>query len=104
VKIPRRFKLLGQTIEVEFVDDLRHEDDAYGLACFRSNKIQIQRNMDGIRRTQEQLAHTFCHELVHWLLYAGYTGKYEEALHTDEALVDLLGGLLQQALDTMEYR
>jgi hypothetical protein len=95
---------MGQTINVEFCDHIAHEESAYGFACYNRNLIQIQRSVNGVRRTQEQIEQTFLHELVHFILYYANTGQYDERLSSNEALVDLAASLLHQALTTMETK
>ncbi|MDD5304256.1 MAG: hypothetical protein PHS14_14240 [Elusimicrobia bacterium] len=105
LRIPKRFQILGQTIEVVWDVELNHKNDWNGSAVYRKNQIRIQPNGDGTPRTQDQIGHTFCHELMHWILYyaAAFYPSSKEHLHQDEGLVDLAGGLLHQALTSMEY-
>ena len=105
MKIPKSFKLYGQTIDVEWVDHLRNLDDARGSAVFRTNKIEIQRPSAQVPIPQCSLEQTFCHELMHWIFYSVYEhGEDNEGwLHQNEQLVTKCAGLLHQALATMEY-
>ena len=103
MKIPKRFKLFGQSIEVEFDPTLNSERDWNGAASYRTNKIQLQPHSIQTPRNDSQIGQTFCHELVHHLLYAANAKEGEKWLHSDEVLVDLLGSLLHQALTTAEY-
>jgi hypothetical protein len=105
MKIPTRFRLLGQTIQVVWKDEMVKEDDNTGQARYRFNEVAIQRPSQAYPRTQEQVEQTFCHELVHWLLYraeGAHTGK-KDWMHQEEDFVDLLAGLLHQSLTSMEY-
>ncbi len=99
MKIPTKFKLMGQTFNVEYNKDLINERDLVGVAKLRLNKIELQPNVGGIPITDEQLGHTFCHELVHCIL--GVLGEKE--LKENEKFVDTFGGLLFQMLETSEY-
>ena len=105
MRIPIRFRLLGQTINVVWDPGLCRSEDQTGQARYRFNEIRIQPSCDGNPRSSDAIEHTFLHELMHWILfYAGWSydaGKRE--LHEDERLVDLCAGLLHQALTTMEY-
>lgn len=105
MKIPKRFKLLGQTINVILVDDLLDRHDAHGLAIFRRNEIHIQRSTPATPRTADSLYHDFMHELTHWVFYfsGSYYTKKDDHLHKDEALVDMTAGLFHQAFSTMEF-
>ena len=105
MKIPKRFKLMGQTIEVEYQSDHFRDNGWEGTASYRRNKIILQPNSDAVPLKPEMLEQTFMHELVHFVLYhsgAAYTGK-RDYMHQDEGFVDLTASLLHQALTTMEY-
>ena len=99
MRIPASFFLLGQRITVEWSDEVIENDDATGLALYRKNRIVIQRNTHGVNRPQDQIERTFCHELVHWLLFTA--GEHD--LRNNEKLVELLGALLHQALASAVY-
>lgn len=106
MKVPKHFKLMGQTIQVVFLPEIFVEKDGfYGFSSYRQNQIQLRPSTSINPLTDEQICQTFCHELMHFILYhAGnaYKGK-EEYMHQDEGFVDLCGHLLHQALITMEY-
>lgn len=104
MRIPKQFKLMGQTFSVEFDETLINERDWTGSASYRRNKISIMPDCAAHPRNHDQLEHTFCHELIHHILYyAGPSLKKSEDIHQDEGFVDILAGLLHQALTTMEY-
>lgn len=99
MRIPKRFKLYAQTIEVEYDEKLLHRDDARGMAFYRDCKIKLQPACDANPIPQGQIEQTFCHELLHFLFNAaGYTED-----RADEEKVDRLAHLLHQALETCEY-
>ena len=102
MKIPKRFRLLGMIIDVVLVPTLSHKEDVSGFAIYRQNKIEIQPCVDGCPRTPDQIGHTFCHELMHFIFYFAAEGEHKD-LHRDELLVNRCAGLLHQALTTMEY-
>lgn len=95
-KIPKQFQLMGQTVNVEWTDDLQHDKDAYGTANFRDNRVCIQRPSKYQPLAQDKLEHIFFHELVHWIL----NSLGEEELMLNEKFVDTLGGLFYQAIKT----
>jgi predicted SprT family Zn-dependent metalloprotease len=103
-RVPKRFKLLGQTITV--VSDINmfiEKLDVVAFACYRTNEIQLNPAM--MYKNQEQNEHAFLHELVHFILYhaqSAYKNK-DSYMHQDEDFVDLTANLLHQALTTMEY-
>ena len=104
MKIPTKFKLLGQTITVEFQDDITYFEDVVAWAKYRQNKIILQPSTKQTPIVREKIEHNFLHELVHFILY--YTSgdvEVEGPLHKDEHFVDRLAGFLHQALTTMEY-
>lgn len=97
--IPKSFQLAGQTINIEFSKTLVRVDDADGQFYPMLNKIAIQEQVDGCPRTDDQLGHTFCHELTHAILDT----MGEKKLFDDEKFVDLFGHLLYQVFKTANY-
>lgn len=99
-KIPKKFKLLGQTISVVLDQKYFEEAGYFGYASYRTNEIRL-RPVD----SEERLAATFWHELTHFVLYFSgvtYKGK-EEYMFKDEEFVDLTANLFHQAVSTMEF-
>lgn len=106
MKIPKKFKLMGQTIEVSFDDSIYRDRDYEGYASYRKNKIVMQSDGHQVPLKPEQIEQTFLHELVHHISYhAGSAINHElkQGLHQNEDFVDLFAHLLHQALTTMEY-
>lgn len=105
MKIPTRFKLLGQTIHVTWHErDFADASDRLAFASYRMNEIQMNPTLLSTK-TDEQREQTFMHELMHFVIcYSGcaYSGK-ADYMHQDENFIDLSAGLLHQALTTMEY-
>lgn len=97
--IPKQFQLMGRTIKVEYDKDLDDREDALGAARYRRNKIIIQDIKEKPEYDNSRSAETFCHELIHWLFYMSCS----ENLNNDEDLVIILGRLLHQAFETMEF-
>ena len=105
MKIPKKFKILGQTIDIIFETQELIKHDLVGSAVYRENKILLRPSTESTPLTNEQIEFTFYHELIHYILYfaeAAYSGK-SEYMHQDEGFVDLCAGLLHQALSTMDY-
>ena len=106
MRIPNKFKLLGQTITVCFCPDrFSDADGCYGFACYRKNEIQLRPSTSVIPLCDEQIAQTFWHELTHFVIYhagAAYSGKFDY-MHQDEGFVDLVGSLIHQAVSTFEF-
>ena len=99
MRIPASFWLYGQKITVEFVDDLLEEEDCTGEALYRKNLIKLQRNNRAVDRPQTQAESTFCHELVHFILFV----MEEDDLRKNEKFVEHLSRLLHQTLNSAEY-
>lgn len=107
MRIPKRFKLLGQTIEVVENPRLLPDNGFQGAACYRETKIELLPITEATPAHPSSQEQTFCHELMHFLLRAGggpvnchLGGKF---LHQNEEFVELMGCLLHQVLTTMEY-
>lgn len=108
MKIPKRFKLLGHTIEVVERHDLLQERDWTGAANYPKCKIELLPSTITYQQAKSKIEQCFCHELSHFLLYfAGSAVNHDlksgEYIHTNEEFVDLLGHLLHQAMTTMEF-
>jgi hypothetical protein len=93
VKIPRSFQLMAHTITVKAIpgDKWRHKD-CVGFYNYEKQRIELKdagTTMPG---------HIFMHELLHAALSA-----MGHKLNNDEAFVDQLSGLLQQAFETAKY-
>ena len=94
--IPKRFKLMGRTVEVKYIDSLHQVTENMGEAHYRNNEIHLQSSTKGMHRPQSCLEQTFFHELVHFILFC----MGED--NTEEKFVDTFSGLLHQAITTME--
>lgn len=99
IKIPKKFRLMGEEITVEFDNFIVHKHDAYGLAIFGESKIKLQDATDSVIRPKECIEHTYLHELVHFILHF----MEETELKSNEKFVDVFSGLLHQALQTSDY-
>jgi predicted SprT family Zn-dependent metalloprotease len=99
VKIPTRFKLLGHTVEVSYDPQQFYARGNHGCSNFEGKYIKLVPVDSTFPVTQSSVEHTFLHELVHMCLYH----TEQTALNDNEKFVDLLAGLLHQALTTMEY-
>jgi len=108
MRIPKRFKLLGFTIEVTKDPTLMQDRNWRGAADYEEMSIRLQPISEAFKSSTERVEQTFCHELMHHLAYhAGDTINHmlpdDKYLHQQEAFIDLMGSLLHQALTTMEY-
>jgi hypothetical protein len=99
LEIPKRFKLYGHTIEVEWDSMLAHREDARGLAVYREGKILLQPSTGSNPMPQSHIEQAFCHELTHFLFsMAGY-----EEDRANEEKIERVSNLLHQAFTTAEY-
>ena len=96
--IPKKFDLMGTTIEVEYNADMMLDEDMMGQANYRRNKIFIAPNTATFKMSKEQLEQTFLHELVHWIFHQL---KYYD-MKKNEDLVDQFAELLLQTLKTAQ--
>jgi len=106
MKIPKRFKLLGHTIEVTENPALMNDRNWNGAARYDDCKIELLPISDATPRHITSYEQTFCHELMHYLLWAGggaVNHELKDHIHHNEEFVDLMGGLLHQVLTTAEY-
>ncbi len=95
MKVPKQFKIMGETINVIFKNGLQNRRDNFGESHHRFNEIFIDSNIIN----DEIKEHTFWHEFVHTAL-----GKMQEYdLSNNEKFVNILGGFIKQAIDTMKY-
>jgi len=106
MKIPKRFKLMGASIEV--VENPRLMQDRHWAGCcdYENHKIEILPISEIYAASQTKLEQTFCHELTHFLLHASggcVNAELKDYIHTNEEFVELLGCLIHQVFDTMEY-
>ena len=93
MKIPKRFRLLGQEYIVQIVSQSQWKDpEAVGLFDSNARVIQI------LKATKQTMEQVWLHELEHAILLA--MGR--EKLYRDETFVDVHAGLLHQALTESE--
>jgi len=99
MRIPERFKIAGQTIEVEF--DAKHMDreSMLGTAYYRYNKITLVPSIEEKHLDRQRIEEIFWHEAVHFILHQ--MGEHE--LKSNEKFVEMFSGFLHQVLTTMEY-
>lgn len=95
IPIPETFRLVDRTYTVEEMDtDAADMLRAHGTHNMDQARVLIRLDSEN----QELIMGTFCHELVHALLEA----VRRDDLSSDENLVDGLGAVLHQFLQTAE--
>lgn len=99
LRIPKRFKILGHTIEVKEDPGRFYHRGEFAACSLEGKTISLVPPSPHHPIMQSSLEHSFLHEVVHFLLYHTERPK----LGDDEGFVDLLAGLLHQVLTTMEY-
>lgn len=99
MKIPKEFQLFGETITVEFSDNLEAMEAAYGIYYRTCNKIILQKSVIGSSTSEDKLYLNFLHELTHCILDKS---EYRD-LKNDEQLVEIISKLLHQAFKTARY-
>jgi len=92
--IPDSVQLMGKPISVIQNNKGVRKRNNYGEANFNNLTIKIADTIHKKPILQSQAEHTFFHELVHQCLWV----MQEHKLNDNEKFVDMLGGLLHQAL------
>ena len=104
MKIPKSFKLMGQTINItRQMLDFADAPDRIAYASYRLNEFQFNPMLP--YKNDDQWEHAFYHELMHFIYYFADM-SFEDGkgpIHQDERFVNLTANLLHQALTTMEY-
>lgn len=97
-RIPKRFHVGGQDIEVKEVDIC--EDSCIGNIVLPQGEIQIAKYVTrGIEQSETSKLNTFWHELTHSILKT--MGEYE--LNGNEKFVCTFSGFLTEAVRSFEY-
>ncbi len=100
MKIPKSFKQFAQEVTIKYKKNLSDKHGSWGKCYYDRNEIELQDNKyDGVNLPKDKLEETFCHELVHFILY--FAGEGE--LRNNEQFIDVFSGLLHQALSTAVY-
>ena len=99
-KIPAKFTVGGQEIEVKIVD--RCDNNALGRCCAAGGYIKLARmfNCNGdIPQSETSTINSFFHELTHAILDI----MSEAELSMNEKFVSGFAGFLTEAIRSMEY-
>lgn len=99
MQIPKRFKVLGHTVEVVDEPAGFYQKRRYGSCNYEEKQITLTPRSPSHPVTQSSIEHSFLHELVHMCIYHTEQGQLNE----NEGFIDAFAGLLHQALTTMEY-
>jgi predicted SprT family Zn-dependent metalloprotease len=96
VSIPKSFTMLGEKINVIQRAELEPRTNNLGECHYRYNELHINFNAT---RKEDIMQAVFWHEFMHLAL----DKMGEKELRDDEGFVNILAGLIQQAIETMEY-
>jgi len=99
MKIPKKLKIGGRVINVVFDKELTNREDVTGSAHYRYEKMFIQPSVEGKPRSEDDIAITFVHELLHFI--ATYIA--EKKLHEEKCLTRLSEALYQVLKDNKLY-
>ena len=98
MKIPKRFKLFGHTVEVKTEPDYEDREDGQGIAQFNTNRIIMQCNK-ALKRPVTRMEQCYLHEVIHMVFHELHYSKETY----NEQMVDQIASALHQVLTTSEY-
>lgn len=99
MKIPKKFKLFGSTIIVEFNSKKLKKEDCIGLSEYNKHLITLTEKNENGQLSKDSIVDTFYHEKVHMILDA----MHERTLSKKEQFVDVFSKLLRQADESAEF-
>ena len=99
MKIPKKFKLFGQTYTVEIHGDHEDGNDNQGVAQFNKNKIILQDHRS-LKRPETKTEQVYLHEVIH-IIFNDL--NYPKETY-NEQMVDQLASCLHQIITTSEYK
>ena len=98
-KIPKKFKLFANTIEVVVDNETTSNESALGLSDYTNSLISLCEIYKGVKLKKKSVRDTFYHEKVHMILDA----MNEHKLSRNEQFVDVFSKLLRQSDESAEY-
>lgn len=99
MEIPKRFKLMGQVITVHDAPRMDFDENASGMAHYRTMRIRLQTHCMEHPLLDSDREKIFLHEVIHHILNV----MEEDKLNNNEKFVNMFAGFLHQVLTTMEY-
>ena len=69
ITIPKKIKLGPYEIKIEKDNGLAQNNNAEGITHLGNSKIRLQDSCEGYRLTDDQIAVTFVHELLHYVFF-----------------------------------
>ena len=99
MKIPKRFKLFGTTIIINYEDTRLSNQSSLGDCSYIEGEINICKKYKEIDLSEDAIMDTFYHEKVHVIL----DGMGEHDLSANEKFVDVFSKLLRQSDESAEF-
>lgn len=99
MKIPKRFKLFGQTIKVEISTNYEDKEGSQGVAYFNKNHIVIQCSK-ALKRPNSRMEQLYLHEMFHIIFNEL---NYSRDIFNEQT-IDQIASALHQILITSEYK
>lgn len=96
MKIPKKIKVIGRELEIEWDKELIAREDVKGQASFRYQTLKIQPSTSSYPRKQEDIEITFLHEILHFIFF--YIEAERDCGKEYEKLVTRLAEVLYQVL------
>jgi|2_EtaG_2_1085320.scaffolds.fasta_scaffold09019_2 predicted SprT family Zn-dependent metalloprotease len=100
MKIPKKFKLFGQEITVNYRADLEDATGNTGEARLKTNEITLQ-DFKTNKRPKSQQEQAFWHEVLHFIMWEfGYEQQLEKLNIDTEQMVNNIANGIHQILVT----
>lgn len=102
IRVPKRFKIMDDTVQVKLIKGYLKQTGALGHADTRKKEIRIDDDPEN-----SSIVQTFMHELLEYCLVEtdGYVKKAFEdhGYHLTHKDVDIVSRMIRQALESAEY-
>lgn len=99
MRIPKKFRLFGTTVDVKYDDRRLNDMESYGVSEYTTCEILIAKTSRGEELSEDRIIDTFYHERTHMIL----DSMKENELSANEKFVDVFSKLLRQADETAEF-
>ncbi len=99
MKIPKKFKLFGTTINVIWDNKRLNDNGTYGHSDYGKSEVVLSTTQGLDDLSEDRMADVFYHERTHSILDA----MNERDLSNNEKFVDVFSKLLRQADETAEF-
>jgi len=100
MRIPKKIKLLNQTIDIKIDNDFCDAKSVLGQANINHNEIVLCTRHEGRAVPVDRQAHTLMHELAHFIFFL--VGRVD--LYTDELLADTFATILHDLLENNNFK